>query len=383
VAGIALAFVVVLALFLAWASARLLVIAGNRRPSALDDTQGGLRKLHTNPTPRIGGAAIAVGLLVGALAAVAGGNSSHWLLLLACAIPGLIWGLIEDISKRGHVLVRLTLTASAAALGYVLLDARLTEVDVPGLNSLLAIDIFSFAFTVFAVTGVAHATNVIDGLNGLSGFTTMLAAIGIGIVAWLVGDSFIFSAAAILAASIAGFLIVNFPNGRIFLGDGGAYFIGLVMAELSVMLVQRNSEVSPWFPVVLLAYPIWETLFSMYRRKCRGQSVGHADALHLHTLVYRRIVRWRGYSGNSADAVMRNSLCSACLWVAPVMCFALALAFWNDSANLIMAGWAFNAMYLLVYIQVVRFRIPAWLVIRARPNVNERSSSSHEHGVIV
>ncbi len=302
----------------AWALARA------QKPRLLDDTLGGLRKVHVIPRPRIGGAAIGAGVLGGTTIAIL--TQSHailWIILVACGALGLVWGLIEDLSKRGDVLVRLALPGVAAALGFILLDARLTKIDVPGIDSLLAIDAVSFAFTVFAVTGVAHATNVIDGLNGLAAFTTMLASIGLAIVAWIVGDSFIFSAACVLAASVGGFLLV----------------------------------------------PIWETLFSMYRRKIRGHSTGRADALHLHSLVYRRVVRWRGHSATAADYVTRNSLASLCLWVLPVLCLSLGLMFWSNSSALQVAGFSFNAFYIVLYFSLVRFHVPAWLVIRAKGRV--------------
>lgn len=369
--GMVLPFAVALAAALAWAGARALAIAGSV-PRALDATLGGLRKVHVTATPRIGGAAVALGLFAGALLAMLGsGELTEWFILLVCALPGLVWGLMEDFFKRGDVPVRLALTASAAGLAYVLLDARLIAIDVPGIDYLLAMDAFSFAFTVFAICGVAHATNVVDGLNGLCGFTTLLASIGLAIVAWAVNDSFVLAASCVLGASIAGFLLVNFPSGRIFLGDGGAYLIGLVLGVLSVMLVQRNSEVSPWFPPVLMAFPLWETLFSMYRRKRHGHSTGRADALHLHFLVYRRLVRWRGKSRSPLDYARRNSLASAVMWVLPLICFASALAFWDDSSRLMIAGWTFNGLYVAIYFRFVRFKIPAWLVLRAPSAVTD------------
>jgi UDP-GlcNAc:undecaprenyl-phosphate/decaprenyl-phosphate GlcNAc-1-phosphate transferase len=369
-AGIALPFAVALAVALAWACARALANARSDR-RALDTTLGGLRKVHVSATPRIGGAAVAIGLGGGAAVAMMGGEVRAWLILLLCALPGLLWGLFEDVSKRGAVLVRLAITATAAGVAYVLLDARLTAIGVPGFDNLLAIDAFSFAFTVFAIAGMAHATNVIDGLNGLCGFTTLLASIALAFVAWTVNDAFVFAASCVLAGSIAGFLLVNFPSGRIFLGDGGAYLIGLVLAVLSTMLVQRNSEVSPWFPPVLLAYPIWETLFSMYRRKRRGDSTGDADALHLHFLVYRRLVRWSGKTRNPVDYARRNSLASACTWVLPLICFTSALTFWDDSGLLMIAGWTFNGLYVAIYHSFVNFKVPAWLVLRAPSAIPE------------
>jgi UDP-N-acetylmuramyl pentapeptide phosphotransferase/UDP-N-acetylglucosamine-1-phosphate transferase len=279
--------------------------------------------------------------------------------------PGFAWGLHEDLSKRGAVFARLALTATTPMLAYVLLDARITQVGVPGLDALLAVHVVSFFFTVFAVTGIAHAINVIDGLNGLAGVTSLLAALGLAAVAWMVGDTTILVGACVLAASIAGFLGVNWPGGRLFLGDGGAYFIGLLLAVLSVLLVERNAEVSPWLPLVLLAYPIWETLFSMARRRLRGRPAGSADALHLHSLVYRRVVRWTR-DGSEAAVVMRNSVAAAVLWTIPTACWVIALAFWDQTLVLQAAALGFIVGYGALYRAIVRFKVPAGLVIRRR-----------------
>ena len=367
-AGLAVAVPILCAAFTAWLAARALVRGTFYKSKPLDDTWAGLRKVHVFVTPRIGGIAIAAGLLIGlGVECAVYGALCPWWVLVVCALPGFIWGLIEDFSNRGSVAVRLAFTAAGAALGFILVDARITELHVPVLDRLLAIPAFSFAFTVFAVTGVAHSINIIDGLNGLSGVVAILAAIGLAILAAVVGDTFVLSAACVLGASVAGFLVLNYPRGRIFLGDGGAYFVGLLLAELSVVLVHRNSEVSPWFPLVLLAYPVWETLFSMYRRKNRGGSTGEADCLHFHTLVYRRVVRWHSFRGSPRDYVTRNSIASACLWIVPLLCLVIALSFWQSSAALQLAALAFAIAYTLAYRRLVRFRVPAWLVLRAKP----------------
>jgi UDP-N-acetylmuramyl pentapeptide phosphotransferase/UDP-N-acetylglucosamine-1-phosphate transferase len=361
-----------LAALAAWLSAHALVRRSIRKPKALDDPSGGLRKVHVCPTPRIGGIAIAAGCVAGVTVnCVLSGDLCPSAILLVCAVPGFAWGLIEDYSRRGAVAVRLALTAVSALLAFFVLDARIVQLDVPGLDWLLGFSAFSFVFTVFAVSGVAHSINVIDGLNGLSGVIALIASIGLAIVAAVVGDDFVLGVACVLGASVAGFLAVNYPRGRIFLGDGGAYLVGLVLGLLSVLIVQRNSDVSPWFPLVLLAYPIWETIFSMYRRKARGYSTGRADALHLHTLVYRRVVRWRGFAGKPADYLTRNSLASLCLWPIPLACLAVALAFWDFSPALQAAAAVFGIAYTLAYRRLVRFRIPGWLVLRARSESDE------------
>ena len=364
--GVAVAIAVFCASVAAWAGARAL--AGGVRREHLDEVGRSLRKVHVNATPRVGGLAVAAGIVAGALVDFAASSEigALWTMLLLCVAPALVWGLIEDVTKRGLVPVRLAITGAAAAMAYVLLDARITELDVPGLDWLLAFPAFSFLFTAFAVAGVAHSFNVIDGLNGLAGVSSLLGAIGMALIAWAVGDWFVFCVAAVLAGSVAGFLVVNFPRGRIFLGDGGAYLVGLVLAVLSVLVVQRNSEVSPWFPLVLLAFPIWETIFSMYRRRLRGQSPGQADALHLHTLVYRRVARWKGYGARPADYVTRNSIASLMLWVLPVSCWIVAVTLWRETLWLQLAAAAFATLYVWLYLRIVRFGVPQWLVVTSR-----------------
>ena len=85
----------------------------------------------------------------------------------------------------------------------------------------------------------------VDGTNGLAGFAALIIVSGLAVVAWTVGDAHLVVACVIVGAAVAGFLVLNYPRGRIFLGDGGAYLVGFVIAELAVVLVRRNADVSP------------------------------------------------------------------------------------------------------------------------------------------
>ena len=107
-----------------------------------------------------------------------------------------------------------------------------------------------------------------------------------------VGDDLVFALAVLYAALILGFFLVNFPLGKIFLGDGGAYFAGFLLAALGVLLPMRNPEISAWTAILICAYPVIETLASM-RRKARrdGHSVGQPDRVHFHMLAHRRYAR--------------------------------------------------------------------------------------------
>ena len=89
--------------------------------------------------------------------------------------------------------------------------------------------------------------------------------------------------------ALAGFFVLELPGGLVFLGDGGAYFVGFYVAEVAILLLHRNPQVSPMFPLLACIYPVFETLFSMYRRRVlRDRSPGVPDGIHLHSLIYRR-----------------------------------------------------------------------------------------------
>ena len=347
-----------------------------------DHDLDGVQKYHTLPVPRIGGVGVFLGVLGGLLAKFRDDDkvTETCLLLLACAVPAFGAGLIEDLTKRVGVRERLMATAFSALLGGYFLGAWLTRLAIPGLDSLLhpptlsigwdAISVTGFlaiTVTLIAVAGVANAFNIIDGYNGLSGVVAIISLIGLAYVADKVGDRMVIIASLSLVGAIAGFLVWNYPNGLIFLGDGGAYFIGFLIAELSVILVARNAQVSPWFPLLLSFYPIFETLFTIFRRVFIGKShPGLPDAAHLHQLIYRRVVRWAVGSDCPRQKTHRNALTSPYLWVMSSLAVIPATMFWGNSHTLQAFAFLFSVTYLLLYRSIYQARFPKWLSIRKR-----------------
>lgn len=168
-----------------------------------------------------------------------------------------------------------------------------------------------------------------------------------------------------MVGSIAGFLFWNFPRGLMFAGDGGAYLVGFMIAEVSVLLVARHAQVSPWFPMLCVIYPVFETLFSIYRRKfLQGRRIGHPDALHLHQLIYMRLVRWMVGSKNADHKTMRNSLTSPYLWALSSVSVVPAMLFWQNTKVLVAFCIIFAISYICLYRMIIRFRTPRWLVLR-------------------
>lgn len=336
-----------------------------------DHTDTGPQKFHAVPTPRIGGIGIVAGLLAGGsvlLVVQPKFNVTEFGYLLLAGVPAFLGGIAEDITKKVSVPARLLLTMLAGAVGAWLLGAVLNRVDVPGLDSALLWFPFAVAFTVFAVGGVANAINIIDGYNGLAGGYAVIVSAALAGVAAQVGDAFVFTAALAMIGTLIGFLVWNWPRGRIFLGDGGAYLLGFVLAELSVLLVARNPAVSPWFPLLLMAYPVHETLFSIYRRKwLRGHTPGQPDALHLHQLIFSRLVRRYVGSRDPEKRLRRNNMVAPYVWIATGGLGLVGLVFWQQTVTLMVGALAFCAFYVAAYKRITRWRAPHHLMSGPRP----------------
>jgi UDP-N-acetylmuramyl pentapeptide phosphotransferase/UDP-N-acetylglucosamine-1-phosphate transferase len=335
-----------------------------------DDDVRSVQKFHAVAVPRVGGAAIAAGLgaLVAWTIATRSGPSVQLALVLACGAPPLLAGLLEDITKQVGIKTRLLATALAGALAFFFLDAQLREVQLPGLDWLMTFTAFSLLFTALAVAGVANAVNIVDGYNGLASVVVIIALLSLAYVAWQVGDNLVVSMALAGVGALLGFLLWNWPRGLIFLGDGGAYFIGYLVAVLSFLLVSRHrGVVSPWYPFLLFIYPVFETLFSIWRKRVvRGASPGVPDGLHLHMLVFRRLVRWAVGRRDAASLTLRNSLTAPYLWLLSSMAALPATLFWRSPHVLQGFVAVFCVTYVWLYLRLVRFRAPRWLVIRSR-----------------
>lgn len=254
------------------------------------DESAGVQKVHAHPTPRVGGLPVVLGLI----AAVWVGPDdlrdkiSPW---LVAGIPAFAFGLAEDLTKRVSVTQRLLATMASGVLAWALTGYALTGVNVWGLDWLLQFTVVSVLFTAFAVGGVANAINITDGLNGLASSMVFWALLGVAALAATLGDTVLASTCLLLAACVLGFFVVNWPFGKLFLGDGGSYFLGFALAWACVLLVERHDNVSAFAAMLFCIHPVVEVFYSVYRRKVRHQNPGHPDRLHFHSLVKRRIMQ--------------------------------------------------------------------------------------------
>jgi UDP-N-acetylmuramyl pentapeptide phosphotransferase/UDP-N-acetylglucosamine-1-phosphate transferase len=332
-----------------------------------DHDLSGPQKFHARPVPRIGGVGIFAGLVGMVALAFALGHPQAKVggLLLLCGIPAFAAGLIEDFTKRVSPGKRLLATAVSAALGCWVLGAMITRTDIPGLDLIVATTVGAVLATVFTVAGVANSVNIIDGFNGLSSMCVSLMLLTFAYVAYQVGDTEIALWSLAGVGAILGFFVWNYPAGLIFLGDGGAYFMGFYLAEIGILLIHRHQEVSPLFALMVCIYPVFETLFSIYRRRfLRNTNPGDPDGIHLHSLIYRRLMRWALGARDARLMTRRNSMTAPYLWTLCISSLAPALLFWDSTPMIAACMVLFGVFYVALYWRIVRFRTPKWLVFR-------------------
>jgi UDP-N-acetylmuramyl pentapeptide phosphotransferase/UDP-N-acetylglucosamine-1-phosphate transferase len=327
-----------------------------------DHDLSGPQKFHSESVPRIGGISIAIGILAATLIDLQSSIAEPLkVILLLCAIPTFAIGLTEDVTKKIGVKTRLLFTALAALFVVYFLDSPITRLDIWGIDYLLGIHLVAIVFTVFAITGLANAYNIIDGFNGLSSMVGIITLLGLAYVSYLFQDTAIFSLSLIMVGAILGFFIWNYPRGLIFLGDSGAYLIGFWIATLSVLLIARHPSISPWFALLINAYPILETIFTIYRRKIhQGKSPSLPDGNHFHTLIYRRILNPTTVK-NQFKLLNANSRTAPYLWLLSSSAVAPSILWCQSTPILISFTLLFTIAYVWLYTKIVRFKTPRWM----------------------
>lgn len=313
------------------------------------DSDTGVQRQHQQPTPRVGGLAIWLGLLMGVMVCADELCASVWLV----GSPVFIVGLIEDLSKTVSVGTRLMASMLAGVIGWWLTGYSLNHLHWPGVDAvLLSAPVLAVALSCFAVAGITNAINIVDGFNGIAAGSVLVGASAFYYLAYVAGDTELMTACSVLIGALAGFLLLNWPRGKLFLGDGGAYLAGSSLGWLAVMINARIPEVSAWALLLICAYPVQEVLFTIWRRRRRQKHWGHPDRLHLHSLVGRRLIK---PLMPRSSALARNSATGLVMLMANALPVAWALT-WPGEDLMLVLGFAVCAwVYRLFYQRLTRF----------------------------
>jgi len=246
-----------------------------------------VQSTHTKPVSRVGGLALFAGSIILLLLARSIGfdPSSLWLFIIA-SLPICLIGTAEDLGLAMSPLRRLIAICVSSVLMILFYGCWLSRVGIPFIDTFLSFAPIGVIFTIFASAGVTNAFNLIDGLNGLAGFTAITISVSLSFLAFPA-----YYDLGILCLSItpliAGFLILNFPFGKIFLGDGGAYLLGHSLVWLAICLMGIDSSISPFAVLLIFFWPVADTLLAIWRRKKLSKPNYQPDRLHFHQLTMR------------------------------------------------------------------------------------------------
>ncbi|MEL7564783.1 MAG: MraY family glycosyltransferase [Dehalobacterium sp.] len=237
------------------------------------------RKVHKGTVTRIGGVAIFGGFMIGALL-MQELNFQAWGLILSGTMI-MILGLVDDI-KGISPKIKL-LGQIIAALVLVYFGVQVQFITNPFTGDVIFLKYLSIPVTVFWVTGMSNAVNLIDGLDGLAAGVSAIAAVTLAVVAWTQGMFETVYLALFLAAAALGFLRYNFHPAKLFMGDCGSLYLGFTLGVLAVMGLSKGATIiSLFIPVIILGIPILDTFFAIIRRFTNKKPIFQADKGHLH-----------------------------------------------------------------------------------------------------
>ena len=238
------------------------------------------RKIHKVPMPRLGGLAIYLAFLLGYM--LYGEVSTQMLSILIGGFLLILIGFIDDINS---VPARYKLIVQIIAATIVVLYGDLSFTEL----SLLGKKIYFNAFwgslsSIIFIVAITNAINLIDGLDGLAAGISSIYFLTIAIIAFIlnrIGGLDVIISLIMLGATL-GFLVHNFPPAKIFMGDSGSLFLGFMISVIALLGYKVTTFTSLIVPIVILAIPIFDTIFAILRRIIKGQNIGVADKEHFH-----------------------------------------------------------------------------------------------------
>ena len=267
---------------------------GFTRRAALDEVA--IQSAHSGFIPRVGGLAIYISIL-GLIPLLSFGfipfsvvfdlKTEELIWLILSAVPVFFIGIVEDLGYPMSPKRRLLASIISGLIVIIIFKVWISKIGFPGIDNLLNLLPFGIIFTIFATVGVVNAFNLIDGLNGLSSYVAISTAISLSIISFEVANPQITIFLVLLSAPVLGFMLLNFPFGKIFLGDGGAYLLGHLLVWSSIILINHQPSISPFSILLIFFWPVADTGLAIWRRLKSGNPTDRPDRLHFHQLAMR------------------------------------------------------------------------------------------------
>jgi len=319
---------------------------------------------HVIPVARIGGISIIIAVILSALPFLEVQKTwpYYWLLLLS-VFPVFLIGLCEDLGYLASPRLRLLAATFSGIIFMISTGLWLPRTDIPVLDFAMQWAPLGVGFSLLVAVGVSHSFNLIDGLNGLAGCTAIGVGLSLAIMSHQVGLDGHRNSLLLLCCAIAGFLVFNYPFGKIFLGDAGAYAIGHVMIWMAISILCASSSITPFAMLLIFFWPVADTLLAIIRRVYLGVPISNPDRLHFHQLVMRGIeIVLLGRKRRHIS----NPLATALI---------LPLIFAPMVVGVLLALNSFKAMMACVYFAILfvsAYKAFVWMVCRYRYSIRSK-----------
>ena len=288
-----------------------------------------IQRIHLAETPRLGGLIIVSVLSLYTYLHAEPEVATILKLCLWSMLPLVIVALKEDLFQDVRPSLRLAALLASGALFVTSFSGPYPNFDGTFLDLFFKHPIALILFYPIALSALANGSNLTDGVNGLCGMIFLSILGSLLFLAYQLGDNTIMMVILMIMMLVGAFLCFNYPKGQIFLGDLGAYVLAFLTGMVTIMFFGCHVNLSPWFAVLILIYPMTEVAFSITRRLYRNQPVFAPDIKHIHIKIFyflRRIPETKRVANPSVTALL------AVLWTYP----------------LIVTPWAFKKPLLII-----------------------------------
>ena len=300
------------------------------------------QKVHLEDTPRLGGAVIFT--IYFSLISLNLSESKLLLYLFLSFLPLFFVSIKEDLYQNTSISIRIFAMVLSCIIFFNSNKTNFPLIDMPLLYPLFSNNLFIFIFFIFSSLVLINGFNLIDGMNGILGFTAISQLICLCYISHFLTDYEIFNYSILLILPIIIFLCFNFPLGKIFIGDTGAYFYGFCISILTIEFFGRYENILSWNAALLLFYPSFELLFSFVRKIFfEKKKPFEADDLHLHSIIFKF-----GVSKNINPRVMNNLVLFILspFWLSPL----LVIFFYNNLQLIIFSLILLTLLYICSYL---------------------------------
>ena len=247
----------------------------------------GKQRVHEGEIPRLGGLIIYLFLAIFSFFLTSLAFAQNLQISLLCLVPMMLITSKEDLTHNVDYKVRfLGLALSAAALIMYAVTSLPVVDHIIVISDLFNSPVFSFVFFTLCLITLANGCNFIDGMNGLLGFYLLGALMSCMQLSYVAQDSFQAMPIALYASLTIFFLLVNYPWGKLFMGDAGAYLMALLIGVWVISFFGTHESISSWNAGLIFFYPIAEVIYSVIRKLCQKKSPFHPDREHLHLKVF-------------------------------------------------------------------------------------------------